>query len=112
MIRRIDQAIRVHEMMVSAVKLSDIADDHKRAYLLRYLEIITAVCSVLLIKSGTPENLQKMHALWGNILKQQPDVYAALRRRLLGRFIHLPGALGRRLVVAGYHLSQKIFGFN
>ena len=112
MIRRIDQAIRVHQLMVSTVNLKDIADDHKRNYLLRYLEIITTVCTVLLIKSGTPENLQKKDQLWHYILEKQPDAYRALRRRALGRFINLPGPLGHKLVVAGYHLSQKIFGFN
>ena len=49
MIGRIDQAIRVHELMLSSVRLMDIPDPHKRRYMMQYLEIITTVCSVLLI---------------------------------------------------------------
>ena len=112
MISRIDQAIRVHELMVSSVKLRDIPDVHKRKYMLRYLEIITTVCSVLLIKSGTPENRQKKRRLWANIHAQQPDVYVVLKRRFLGRFTNLPGKLGRKATIAGYRVSRKIFGFN
>lgn len=112
MIGRIDQAIRVHELMVSSVRIRDIQDKHKRKYMLRYLEIITTVCSVLLIKSGTAENRQKKRRLWANIHARQPDVYVLLKRRFLGRFTNLPGRLGRKATIAGYRVSRKIFGFN
>ena len=112
MIRRIDQAIKVHQLMVSTVKLSKIKNPRKRKYMLRYLEIITTVCSVLLIKSGTPENRQKKRALWAYIHDQQPDVYVVLKRRFLGRFTNLPGRLGRSATLMGYRVSRKIFGFN
>lgn len=112
MIRRIDQAIRVQNLMVSTVTLRDIPDEHKRNYMLRYLEIITTVCSVLLIKSGTPENLQKKQALWENLKAQQPEVYTKLRRRFLGIGMHLPGKVGRAITIAMYRVAQKLFGFN
>lgn len=112
MIGRIDQAIRVHEMMVDSVEIMDITDVHKRKYMLRYLEIITTVCSVLLLKSGTPENRQKKRRLWANIHARQPRVYVILKRRFLGRFTNLPGRLGRKATLAGYRVSRKIFGFN
>ena len=112
MIGRIDQAIRVHEMMVDSVEIMDITDVHKRNYMLRYLEIITTVCSVLLLKSGTPENRQKKRRLWANIHARQPRVYVILKRRFLGRFTNLPGRLGRKATLAGYRVSRKIFGFN
>lgn len=112
MISRIDQAIRVNQLMVSAVKLSEIEDKHKRRYMLRYLEIITTVCSVLLIKSGTPENRHKKRQLWAYIHEQQPDVYLVLKRRFLGRLTNLPGRLGRRATLMSYKVSRKIFGFN
>lgn len=112
MIGRIDQAIRVHELMVDSVQIMEIEDVHKRKYMLRYLEIITTVCSVLLIKSGTPENRQKKRRLWANIHAKQPRVYVILKRRFLGRFTNLPGKLGRKATIAGYRVSRKIFGFN
>lgn len=112
MIRRIDQALRVNELLVSSVKLSEIEDRHKRRYLLRYLEIVTTVSSVLLIKSGTPENRRKKRALWAYIHERQPDVYVVLKRRLLGRMTNLPGRVGRSATVMGYRVSRRIFGFN
>ena len=112
MISRIDQAIRVQQMMVSSVKLSDIPDRHKRGYMLRYLEIVTTVASVLLIKSGTPENRRKKRELWAYIAQQQPEVYVILKRRFLGRLTHLPGRLGRSATLMGYRVSRRIFGFN
>lgn len=112
MIRRIDQALRVNKLMVSTVKLDEIPDSHKRRYLLRYLEIITTVSSVMLIKSNTPENRAKQRELWQYIAEQQPEVYRRLKRRLFGRLVHLPGRFGRQVTMTGYRLSRKIFGFN
>ena len=112
MIGRIDQAIRVHELMLSSVRLMDVQDPHKRKYMMNYLEIITTVCSVLLIKSGTPANRQKKRKLWANIHAQQPEVYIRLKRRFLGRLSNLPGRLGRKATIAGYRVSRKIYGFN
>ncbi len=112
MIQRIDQALLVNRLLVSSVKISEIKDKHKRRYMLRYLEIITTVSSVLLIKSGTPENRRKKRALWAYIHEQQPDVYIILKRRFLGRLTHLPGRIGRGATIVGYKVSRRIFGFN
>ena len=112
MISRIDQAIRVQQLMVSSVKLNEIHESHKRGYMLRYLEIVTTVASVLLIKSGTPENRRKKRELWAFIAQQQPEVYVILKRRFLGRLTHLPGKLGRGATLMGYRVSRRIFGFN
>ncbi len=109
MIRRIDQALLVNRLLVSSVDPYAIPDKHKRKYMLNYLEIVTTVSSVLLTKSGTEENLQKKKDLWAFIQKENPQVYDTLRHRLLGRLIHLPG---KRIVLAGYSLAQKIYGFN
>ena len=112
MIRRIDQALLVNKMMVSQVDLDTIPNAHQRDYMLNYLEIVTTVSSVLLTKSGTRENLQKKTELWDYIKRHDPAVYRELRKRLLGRLIHLPGPVGRKITVTGYHVTQKIFGFN
>ena len=43
-------------------------------------------------------------------LKQEaPETFRKLRRRPLGRLIHLPG---KRVLLAGYKIAQKIYGFN
>ena len=112
MIRRIDQALRVNRLLVSAVDPFSIGDTHKRRYMLNFLEIVTTVSSVLLTKSGTEEALQKKEALWTYIEGENPKVYRELRHRLLGRLLHMPGRPGRAITLGGYKISRKIFGFN
>ena len=112
MIRRIDQALLVNRLLVSEIDPFSIEDEHKRKYMLNYLEIVTTVSSVLLTKSGTEENLQKKKELWEFIEKENPKVYDTLRRRLMGTLLRLPGKGGRAFIIGGYKVAQKIFGFN
>ncbi len=112
MIRRIDQALKVNRLLVSEVDPYAVEDLHLRRYMLNFLEIVTTVSTVLLTKSGTEENLRKREALWEDIRKENPRVYARLRKGLLGRITHLPGKTGRAVIIGGYKLSRKIFGFN
>ena len=112
MIRRIDQALRVNRLLVSSVDPYSVKDARRRSYMLNYLQVVTIASSVLLIKSGTEENLKKKEELWAYIEKENPQVYKTLRKRLTGRLVHLPGRLGRVVVTTGYWICQKIFGFN
>ncbi len=112
MIRRIDQQLRVNRLMMEAVDLEAVTPAAKQRYMLSYLEIITAVSSVLLLRSGTPENLEKKEALWHDMKEAHPALYARLRRRPIGRLLHLGGRLGRRLIRFLYDIAQKIYGFN
>lgn len=112
MIRRIDQQILVNRLMAEAVNLSLITDRHKRNYMRNYLEIISTVSSVLLVKAGTDESMQKKKRLWADLKLNAPENYRMIRWRTLGVINHLPGVLGQRIMLIGYRLSQKIFGFN
>lgn len=112
MIGRIDQQLLVNRMMMESVDLSCVTPAKKRAYMRNYLEIITAVSSVLLIKAGTQEALDKKEKLWGDMKQDYPALYRELRCRPLGFFMNLPGRLGRRITLIGYAAANKIFGFN
>ncbi|MBR0218227.1 MAG: glycosyltransferase family 2 protein [Clostridia bacterium] len=112
MIRRIDQALLVNRLLVSQVDPYQVDDVHKRRYMLNFLEIVTTVSTVLLTKSGTEENLQKRTELWEYIQKENPKTYQRLRYGLAGRLMHLPSRAGRTVMVSGYKIAQKIFGFN
>ncbi len=112
MIRRIDQQIKVNKMMIDAFDLRRIPDAHLRRYMFNYLEIITAISTVLLMKSGTPENLQKKRELWTYIKKKDIRMFHYLRRRILGQTLHLPGKGGRGIALTLYKISQKVVGFN
>jgi glycosyltransferase involved in cell wall biosynthesis len=112
MIRRIDQQLKVNLMMAKEVDLNSVFDRQKRRYLRNYLEIVTAVSTVLLIKSGSEENLQKKRALWQTLKEKHPAIYRMLRWRPMGLIGHLPGQAGRRIAVLCYEVCQRIYGFN
>lgn len=112
MIRRIDQALLVNRMLVTEVDLSKVTSKRKQQYMRRYLEIVTTVSSILLMKSGTHENQVKKEELWKFIRTENPYVYKKLRHGFLGHMLHLPGKGGRKIALTGYKVTQKIYGFN
>ena len=112
MISRIDQQIRVNKLMIAASDLKDVTPPAKRRYLRNFLEIVTTVSSILLVKDGSEESLAKKKQLWKEIAEQYPEVYRRIRWRPLGIAMHLPGRVGRFLMIMGYKISQKVVGFN
>lgn len=115
MISRIDQQIKVNKIMV------DYMVEHKaklkgnrkmRKYMVNYLEIITTVSSVLLIRGGTEEHLEKKRELWNYIKQKDGLLYTRLRYGILGNSMNLPGKGGRRISVEGYRICQRFFKFN
>lgn len=115
MISRIDQQIRVNKIMYEFFSMNkkEILANRKRAkYMFNYLEIITVVSSVLLLRSGTEENLQKKNELWEYLEISDKWLYKKLRHGLLGNAMNLPGKGGRKISVDGYKIAQRIFKFN
>ena len=112
MISRIDQVLLVNRLMVSSVDPYMVEEKRKRGYMLNFLEIITAVASLLLVKSGTEENERKKNDLWAFIEKENPQVYQTLSRRLSGRVILRGGKAGKLLLLSVYRVSRRIIGFN
>lgn len=112
MIKRIDQQIKVNKIMADDVDLWKITNRHLRNYMFNYLEIITVVSTIMCIRSGTEENLEKKRELWSYIKEKDLRLFHHLRRGILGQTMNLPGRGGRKISVAAYKLSQKIVGFN
>ncbi len=115
MISRIDQQIRVNKKMVDymAENKALISSNKKLCtYMRNYLDIITTVSSVMLIRSGTEENLQKKKELWSYIKQKDIYTYFLLRHGLFGSYMNLPGKGGRKISVGGYKLCQRVFKFN
>lgn len=112
MIKRIDQQIKVNKLMLQQVRLQGIKNARLRQYLYNYLEIITVVSSILLIRSGTAENLAKKQELWDHIKANDPWAYYRLRRGIMGQAMNWNSRVGRAFAVTAYKISQKIFGFN
>ena len=68
--------------------------------------------AVMLIRSGTEENLEKKRELWKYIKDHDIRLFHHLRNGIMGNAMNLPGRGGRKISVAAYKLSQKIVGFN
>jgi len=112
MIKRIDQQIKVNKIMIEQVRIEEIKPKKLRKYLYHYLEIVTTVSSILLMRSGTKDNLRKKKELWKYIKMYDKSMYNRLRYRLLGEIINLPDGLSRSISVCIYKVSQKLVGFN
>ena len=112
MIRRIDQQIKVNKMMIDAYDLWKIPNKKQRKYMFNYLEIITVISTVLLIRSGTEENLEKKRELWRYIREADLRLFHRLRNGIMGNTMNLPGRGGRRISIAAYKIAQKVVGFN
>lgn len=111
MISRIDQQIKVNKLMIDSCDVMSLKSRKLRSYMIKYLSMITTVSTVLLIKSGTEENLKKRDELWA-YLKTKPELYKAIKHTLLGTFMEMKSKPGMKVISTGYSISQKIFGFN
>jgi glycosyltransferase involved in cell wall biosynthesis len=112
MIGRIDQQIRVNKIMIDFLAGRKISDKKLKKYMISYLDIITTISSIMLIRSGTEENLEKKKELWQYLKKADFALYYRLRRGIMGQTMNLPGKNGRKVSVAAYKITQKFFGFN
>ena len=112
MISRIDQQINVNKIMVDEFDLWKIPNRKLRHYMFNYLEIITVISTIMLIRSGTKEALDKKKELLEYIRSTNRALYGKLRHSLMGNFMNLPGRGGRKVSVAAYKLCQKFYGFN
>ncbi|WP_112179799.1 MULTISPECIES: glycosyltransferase family A protein [Paraliobacillus] len=112
MIKRIDQQIKVNKLMIEQANLELIKNQNLYQYMLRHLEIVTVVSAILLIRSGTVENIKKKRELWRYIKKNDNELYHSLKFGIMGSLINLPGPAGRKISVEAYKLSQKLVGFN
>lgn len=115
MISRIDQQIKVNKIMLDYL-VQNKAEIYKRRkmriYMINYLEIITVISSVLLIRSGTEEDLEKKKELWNDIRQKDAFLYIRLRYGIMGNSMNLPGKGGRKISVEAYQICRRFFKFN
>lgn len=115
MISRIDQQIRVNKMMIDFLSenYAKLSKSKKlKHYMLNYLDIITTVSSIMLIRSEIEENFQKKQELWVYLKQKNKAIYKRLRYGILGSSMNLPGKGGRKISEEGYKICRKFFKFN
>lgn len=112
MMGRIDQQIKITKIMIDSHDLTKIRRKQLRKYMAKYLVMMMTVSSVFLIKMNTPESLAKKEELWLYLKKKNERMYREMNRYMLGWIMQRKTRPGRKIIVWGYHISKKIFGFN
>lgn len=112
MIGRIDQQIYVNKIMIDYMAGRIITNRKQRNYMINYLDIIMTVSSILLIRAGTEEALEKKKELWKYLKSKDTLLYLRLRHGIFGQAMNLPGRGGRKISVAEYKIAQRLVGFN
>lgn len=112
MMGRIDQQIRVNKIMIDCHDLTKIKNKRLRNYMVKYLVMMLTVSTVFLIKDGSEESLQKKEELWKYLEKKNKRLYQEVSRYFLGKSMQMTSKTGRKIIVMGYHISRKIYGFS
>ena len=112
MIKRLDQQLRVNKIMIDTLSAYDKSIPNCTEYMYSYLEIISAITSVLATLSGTPEHLAMKEDLWKYMQETDEEIYRKVRYSFVGRAVNLPGKFGQSALLAIYKLAQKLYGFN
>lgn len=112
MMGRIDQQIKVNKLMIDAHDLNKIKNKKLRDYMVKYLAMMMTVSSVFLIKEGSEESLEKRTELWKYLKNSSRNTYRLVNEQVLSKPMQIRGKAGRKMVVWGYSISRKLYGFN
>lgn len=112
MIRRIDQQLAVNRTLIEFFHENKPENRQLYKFLLQYLDMMMCVASVMCIVSNDKELLDKKKNLWRYLKDTDGKLYRQLRMTVFGIGMNLPGRFGRFISKSGYHLFQKLFGFN
>ena len=112
MIGRIDQQIKVTHIMVECYNMWKIENKKLRKYMVNYFDIMMIVSSILLIRSGKEENLEKKKELWKYLKEYDRKLYRKLRYSIMGYYSNLPGKGGRKVSIMAYEIVRRFYGFN
>lgn len=110
--KRIDQQIKITKIMIDAHNLPSIKDDKLRKYMTKYLTMMMTVSSVFLVRENTKESLEKRDELWKYLRNSSPETAKLVNKCLLGRPMQMKSYAGRKIIIYGYRLSRRIYGFS
>ena len=108
MCKRIDQQLRVTDIMSKAVDFKKVEREYPKLadYLYQYLEMMYAVSGVHLDIIGDSEAYKKRDKMWKDLRDYDEDLY----KRVHSSFARLT-SLPRFMVVPVYEAAKKIFKF-
>ena len=110
MITRVDQQIRVTNIMASAHDLFDMDTPKKLVkYMTNYFFMITVISCIFLLLDGSKEALHKKKEMWAFIKKENYRLYKGVRYRFANVFMNLPGPFFREISKITYYIIGKKF---
>lgn len=112
MMGRIDQQIKVNKIMIDCHDLTKIKNKKLRNYMVKYLVMMLTVSTVFLVKDGSEESLQKKEELWKYLESKNKRLYQEVNKYFLGKSMQMTSRTGRKIIIIGYHISRKIYGFS
>ena len=114
MITRVDQQLRVTDLMLRATDLKHVSAQYPKLgrYMFSYLAMMVAISSILLTIDGSPEALSKKTLLWETLRRFDAALYRRMKYRAVSCVTAFPGYQGRKLSVQIYRLARKIYKFN
>ncbi len=113
LMKRIDQQIRVTEMVAECVDLDEVKKKYPKlaSYMTRNISIMLSISSIHLLLIETAEAEQKRRDMWERIKAYNASLYYRLRYSTLSGLTYLPGRLGGKLTISGYRFAKKIYQF-
>lgn len=113
MMKRIDQQIRVTDMVAKSVDLAEVRKKYPKlaSYMTRNISIMLSISSIHLLLIHTQEAKEKRKAMWERIREHNSALYYRLRYSTLSGLTYLPGRIGGKLTVSGYRFARKIYQF-
>ena len=111
--KRIDQHVRVTEILIKDCKISGLKKSSPKLYryLLSHISILMTINSIYLIKINTKESFEEKHRIWQELKQEDIDLYRKCRRKFVG----LAGSdckLVCKFCKVVYVIVRKIFKFN
>ena len=112
MISRIDQQIRVNELLMANYHSEWQFPTVLKKYLLNHLEITTVISCALLNKGGLLEHQEKKKALLLDLKEANPEVFHLISQAVLSRITMAKNKPVQILSNGIYTVTQRFFGFN
>lgn len=114
MIGRLDQQIRVTNMMLDSHDLNKIREREPKLakYMIYYLSIMYTITTTLLALDNTAESDRKFFELWERLKERDIRLYRRIRYFSKAFFMALPGKSGKKVSKALYKIVRRVYKFN
>lgn len=112
MISRIDQQIRVNELLMANYHSDRQFPTVLKNYLINHLEITTVISCALLNKGGQVEHQEKKEALLADLKEANPEVFQLISKNVVSKIAMSKNKPGQVLSNGIYTVTQRFFGFN